>query len=62
MNIFRDLRETKHKLDSTSSDVKKKDGQLKELQFRIEHGEGCELIFTKSFLSSIFFIYFKSFF
>lgn len=40
--LCRDLRETKHRLDVTSGEVKKKDGQLKEMQFRVEHGEGCK--------------------
>lgn len=40
--ILRDLRDTKHRLEVTSSEVKKKDGQLKEFQFRVEHGEGCK--------------------
>jgi hypothetical protein len=40
----RDLRETKHRLEVTSSEVKKKDGQLKEIQLKLEQGDGCELI------------------
>lgn len=29
-------------MEVTSSEVKKKDGQLKEIQYRVDHGEGCE--------------------
>jgi hypothetical protein len=43
------LRETKHRLEQTATEVKKKDGQLKEMQFRVDHGEGCKKIISFCF-------------
>jgi hypothetical protein len=36
------LRETRQRLDSQSVDIKKKENQLKDLQTKLEQGEGCE--------------------
>jgi hypothetical protein len=40
--LSRDLRETKHRLEASASEVKKKEGQLKEMQMKMEQGDGCE--------------------
>lgn len=38
----RDLRETRQRYDSVGSDMKRKEMQIRELQQRLENGEGCK--------------------
>lgn len=43
-SVHRDLRETRQRFDSAGSDLKRKDGQLRELQQRLENSEGCKCL------------------
>lgn len=40
--LCRDLRETRQRYDSVGSDMKRKEMQIRELQQRLENGEGCK--------------------
>lgn len=49
-DISRDLRENRHHNDSILTDLKRKDTQLKEMQFKLEHNEGCKYqLFNSTF-------------
>jgi hypothetical protein len=54
--ICRELRETFQRLDSFAQEVKRKDGKMKELQQRLEAGQGCKLLF-RLFSISFFFLH-----
>jgi hypothetical protein len=41
--MCRELRETFQRLDSFAQEVKRKDSKMKELQQRLEAGQGCKL-------------------
>jgi hypothetical protein len=43
--MCRELRETFQRLDSFAQEVKRKDSKMKELQQRLEAGQGCKLLF-----------------
>lgn len=40
--LFRELRDFKQRLDTMSHELKRKDMQVKELQARLETGDGCK--------------------
>lgn len=44
VSICRELKDTKQRLDSQSAEIRKKEGQLKEMQTKLEQGEGCKLL------------------
>lgn len=41
--LNRELRDVRQRLDNLSHDVKRKESQVKELQSRLDSGEGCKL-------------------
>ena len=38
----KDLRDNKQKVDSFANEMKRKEAQIKEMQYRLEHSEGCK--------------------
>jgi hypothetical protein len=42
--VSRELRDFRHKNEILSHDIKGKDSQIKELQSKLESGEGCKYI------------------
>jgi hypothetical protein len=49
--ISRELRDFRHKFEILSHDMKGKESQIKELQSKLESGEGCKyIIFCIQFL------------
>lgn len=44
ISFFRDLSEYRQHNDSILSEMKRKDMLIKELQFKLEHNEGCKYI------------------
>lgn len=42
INCFRDLRETLSQNDTITTESQRKDSQIKEMQYRLEHTEGCK--------------------
>lgn len=40
---YRELKETRHRFDSQGIEIRKKENQLKEMQTKLEQGEGCKL-------------------
>lgn len=48
VSICRELKDTKQRLESQSAEIRKKEGQLKEMQTKLEQGEGCKLLRARS--------------
>lgn len=42
--VSRELRDSRHKFEILSHDMKGKEAQIKELQSKLESGEGCKYI------------------
>lgn len=43
--FFRELRDIRQRFDAVLLDVKRKDATIKEMQSRLESGEGCKYSF-----------------
>ena len=46
----KDLRDNKQKVDSFANEMKRKEAQIKEMQYRLEHSEGCKFLICLSIL------------
>lgn len=44
-SLFRDLRDFRQRNDALIADLKRKDKQMKELQNRLDSGDGCKYFF-----------------
>lgn len=40
---YRELKETRQRFDSQGVEIRKKENQMKEMQAKLEQGEGCKL-------------------